>query len=175
MACDGWEGARRERPLRARHRELEGFIRSFDPEVRDVGRQLHVHVKLSSPCRQDQTVDFSSGVSRGEHRLRDRDFGEGAIEMPFSRSASVWCIRSPRWTALAGMEPQMQITGTCSLDAPAMPVIALSALTPLVTTTAARPLMRAYPSAAQDAFSSLQFPIQAGSPRSSGCFINSRL
>src|SRR5262245_15221400 len=56
-----------------------------------------------------------------------------------------------------------------------MPLMALHAPTPLVTTSPEMPLSRAYPSAAYAAFSSLQLPTHMNSPPSSICRRNSRL
>ena len=58
-------------------------------------------------------------------------------------SASVWCISLSCSRATKGRQPQMHTTGTCSLYAPAIPLIALRAPTPFVTTTAPKPLIRA--------------------------------
>lgn len=57
--------------------------------------------------------------------------------------AKVWCSSRLCSRATTGIAPATQITGTCSLYAPATPLTALSAPTPWVTTTAPRPFSRA--------------------------------
>ncbi|HEV3215613.1 MAG TPA: hypothetical protein VGZ27_07810 [Vicinamibacterales bacterium] len=44
---------------------------------------------------------------------------------------------------LSGIDPAMQMTGTCSLQAPPIPLIALRGPTPFVTRSAPRPFSRA--------------------------------
>jgi hypothetical protein len=44
---------------------------------------------------------------------------------------------------LSGIDPAMQMTGTCSLYEPPTPLIALRAPTPFVTNNAPKPLRRA--------------------------------
>ncbi len=58
-------------------------------------------------------------------------------------SPVVWCMPRPRSIDRSGIDPAMRTTGTCSAYDPAMPLIALSAPTALVTVTAPMPFSRA--------------------------------
>src|SRR5262245_25397897 len=67
---------------------------------------------------------------RGEFDKAFQNPARGCIPRSFCEAASA---RPDLRQRLCGVEPEIKITGTCSLYAPAMPLIALRAPTPYVT------------------------------------------
>ncbi len=89
-----------------------------------------------------------TSTSGMRHRKPEQPYRSSWLK---STSPIVWCrILSPPKSLLFG-QPVMQITGRCSLIAPATALMTLRLPTVNVTTTHPTPLARAYPSAAYPA------------------------